>query len=57
MPKRYTVEMTITNDDTNTQVDGDSYTEMYDSDDEAEAKFQDKKQASRNAGKGRPGQE
>jgi hypothetical protein len=56
MPKRYTVEMTITNEETGTQVDADSYTERYDDDEEAKGKFQDKKQAAQNAGKGRPGQ-
>jgi hypothetical protein len=51
MPKRYTVEMTITNDE-GTQVDDDSHFEWYENDQQAKGKFQEKKQAARNAGKG-----
>lgn len=52
MPKRYTVEMTITNDETNTQVATDSHEEMYNDDEQAELKFRDKERAARNTGKG-----
>jgi hypothetical protein len=57
MPKRYTVEMTITNAETATKVDTDTDVEFYDDDQEAARKFNEKKQAARKAGKGRPEQE
>lgn len=52
MPKRYRIDMTITNEDTNTQVDSDSYVERYDNDKEVKEKFQPKKEAVRKADAG-----
>ena len=53
MPKRYRIEMTLFSG--NTQLEPpDSHNENYESDEEAKAKFAEKKKAAREAGKGRP---
>lgn len=50
MPKRYSIEITIY-DESNTQVATDSHEEQYANDEQAKAKFEEKKQAARKAGK------
>jgi hypothetical protein len=52
MPKRYRIAMTLTEEASNTQLAADNYTETYKDDAEAKAKFADKKEAARKAGKG-----
>ena len=52
MPKRYRIEMTLFNDETNTQLATDTHKETYASDEEAKAKFAEKKDAARKTGKG-----
>jgi hypothetical protein len=55
MPKRYRIEMTLFDDEANTQVDPpDTHNEKYDTEIEAKEKFGEKKKAAREAGKGRP---
>jgi hypothetical protein len=51
MPKRYRIEMIIY-DKSDTQLARDSQQEQYESDEQAKAKFEEKKQASHEAGKG-----
>jgi hypothetical protein len=56
MPKRYRIEMTLFDDEENTQVEPtDPHNEKYDTETEAKEKFAEKKKAARDAGKGRPG--
>jgi hypothetical protein len=52
MPKKYRIDMTITNLETKTKVARDSHLEHYDDDTQANEKFQLKKDAARQAGKG-----
>lgn len=55
MPKRYRIEMALFDEETDTQVEPtDTHRDTYKDDTEAMAKFADKKQAAREAGKGRP---
>ena len=51
MPKRYTVEMRIT-DEQQVEVASDSHEENYDDDKKAKEQFEDKARAARKAGKG-----
>ena len=51
MPKRYTVEIRIY-DDESTELASDSYEEEYNDDKQAKEKFDDKARAARKAGKG-----
>jgi hypothetical protein len=55
MPKRYTIEMTLTEEASNTQLDTDSEVVTYGDDAEAKKEFAKKKKAARDAGKGQPG--
>jgi hypothetical protein len=52
MPKKYRIDMTITNIETKTEVDSDSHREDYNDDTQAREKFQLKKEAARREGKG-----
>jgi hypothetical protein len=53
MPKRYRIEMTLLDDEANTQVEPtDAHKERYKDETEAKAKFAEKKEAARKAGKG-----
>jgi hypothetical protein len=52
MPKRYRIDMTITNEETDTQVDSDSHVERLKDDTDAKEKFQLKTEAARKEGKG-----
>jgi hypothetical protein len=52
MPKRYKIEMTLTEEASNTQLGADSEVVTYTDDAEAKKKFAEKKEASRKAGKG-----
>jgi hypothetical protein len=52
MPKKYRIDMTITNIETKTEVKSDSHFEHYSDDTQAREKFQLKKDAARKAGKG-----
>lgn len=53
MPKRYRIEMTLFNDETNTQLEPtDKHKESYQNDEEAKAKFAEKKKVARETGKG-----
>lgn len=53
MPKRYRIDMTITNLETNTQVGPTrDHEEKYKDDDQAQERFGDKVQAARDTGKG-----
>jgi hypothetical protein len=53
MPKRYRIEMTLFDDEANTQVEPtDTHKEKYGTETEAKAKFAEKKEAARKAGKG-----
>jgi len=53
MPKRYRIEMTLFDDEANTQVEPpDKHKERYKDETEAKAKFAEKKEAARKAGKG-----
>ena len=52
MPKKYRIDMTITNIETKTEISSDSHLEQYNDDKQAGEKFQLKKEAARSAGKG-----
>ena len=52
MPKRYRIELSITDIKSNTQLDSSSHEETYKDDAEAKTKFQQKDRAATNAGKG-----
>jgi hypothetical protein len=52
MPKKYRIDMTITNIETKTEISSDSHLEQYNDDKQASEKFQLKKDAARSAGKG-----
>ena len=53
MPKRYRIEMTLFDDESNTEVEpADAHKERYKDETEAKAKFEEKKEAARRAGKG-----
>jgi hypothetical protein len=53
MPKRYRIEMTLFDDQTNTQVEPtDPHREKYEDDEEAKSKFAEKKKAAHETGKG-----
>jgi hypothetical protein len=55
MPKRYRIEMTLFDDEAKTQVGPpDKHKENYETEEEAKAKFAEKKDAAREAGKGHP---
>lgn len=51
MPKKYRVELTIVDDESDSPIDTDSHTETYADDDQARERFQDKVQAARRSGK------
>ena len=51
MPKRYRIDMTLTEVASNTQLDAASEVVTYRDDAEAKEKFAEKKEASRKAGK------
>ena len=51
MPKRYKIDMTLTEEASNTQLAADSEVVTYRDDAEAKKKFDEKKEASRKAGK------
>jgi hypothetical protein len=52
MPKRYRIEMTLTEEASNTQLDADSDVVTYTDDTEAKKEFAKKKKAARETGKG-----
>ena len=55
MPKRYRIEMTLFDDEAKTQVGPpDKHKENYETEEEAKAKFAEKKDAAREVGKGHP---
>ena len=51
MPKKYRIDMTITDTETNTQVDSSVLEETYENDAEAQSKFSKKVDAAEKAGK------
>jgi hypothetical protein len=51
MPKRYRIDMTLTEEASNTQLDADSEAVTYRDDAEAKKKFAEKKEPARKAGK------
>jgi len=52
MPKKYRVELSIVDDENDTQLDSDSHTETYADDTQAREKFKDKVKAARETGRG-----
>jgi hypothetical protein len=53
MPKRYRIEMTLFDDETDTQVEPtDTHKEKYENDTEAKGKFAEKKESAHETGKG-----
>jgi hypothetical protein len=52
MPKKYRVELSIVDDESDTQLDSDSHTETYADDTQAREKFKDKLKAARETGRG-----
>jgi hypothetical protein len=54
MPKRYRIDMTLTEEASGKQVDDDTYKVDYETEEEAKRDFAKKAKAGRDAGKGRP---
>jgi hypothetical protein len=52
MPKRYRIDMTLSDDSSNTQIDKKTHFENYEDDTEAKKQFAKKEKAARETGKG-----